>query len=94
MEIERFIIENDVERCYCSFCKEYHDCSEFGINRAIKHGYSNTCKEGKRKQRNIMPKSEIDEYISNESKRILRECGYVPSSKIPIHEQFLLKHDL
>lgn len=93
-KIERIIINNGVQFCYCTLEETYKPCTEFNTRNSESNGFQYYCKECCKLTRS-------DEYIPrirpNElklSKLILESIGYNPNSEITIHQQFIKKHSL
>ena len=95
-KIERHKIEDGVEVCFCSSEGIYKPCEEFTRSKTYEHGYDYRCKECTRTRAHSIYGSFAT--IEKEQRDILnkfyRQVGYDPQSPIPIHEQFLIRHDL
>lgn len=95
-EIDRHKIVDGVEYCLCSGHGYFLPCSEFGLAKKYHHGYNYRCKEC---AKNLTPAKwgHAQKKVENEKielQRVLKVLGYDPTSTIPIHQQFILKHDL
>lgn len=93
---QSYIIENGIPHCYCSRCAQYHECSEFHRDRRTPNGYAYNCRATcKEYSKNFSNHNETKHENTIEGNNlILKALGYDPNSSIPIHEQFLIKHDL
>jgi len=91
--MELYRVEGGIEYCYCKKCDTEHFCAEHFKNKERKHGYSLSCKSSTKNyyKAPAIPKSVI---VETESKKILKQLGFDLNSTIPVHEQFLLKHEL
>lgn len=85
--------EDGIDKCWCRRCEVWHDCTQHYINRKSKTGYSYICK-AKTKNYYKEPEVKAEVIVKMESERILKKLGYNLESSIPVHEQFLIKHDL
>lgn len=95
MKQPRRINVNGVDMCWCKRHEAYIECSKF-YYRYHNNMYEYECKECiSERNRLFKLKNKEGKPTEKELKEIfLRACGYDPESKIPIHEQFLIKHDL
>lgn len=94
--IERLKIVDGVSLCWCAGHKDYLPCKEFAPSISWNNGYNYKCvvcttaKLDERKQKKlegVIPERELLNLF-------YRQCGYDPESPIPIHEQFLIRHEL
>lgn len=95
-KIERYKIVDGEELCYCSSEGIFRPCNEFLKCSTYYHGYDYRCRLcAKNKQKSLHGQS-VD--LEKQYRKILNEfykkCGYDPKSTIPIHEQFLIRHEL
>ncbi len=95
-ELVRHKIIDGVEYCLCSSHGHFLPCTEFSNVNKYYHGYNYRCKDC---AKNLTPAQwgSGQKKVENEkmgSQRLLMVLGYDPTSTIPIHQQFLLKHDL
>lgn len=95
-KIDRYKVVDGQELCYCSSEGIFRPCNEFNRSKTYEHGFDYRCRECGRN--NVHSLYGSFETIEKENRKILdefyRTCGYDPSSPIPIHEQFLIRHDL
>lgn len=94
MEKSVYRIVDDIEFCYCVKCKEYHDCTEFGYDTRTPHGYSKTCEKMMKERLGFKSHFSQSQFNRKSADEILTKLGYNLKSTIPVHEQFLIKHDL
>lgn len=95
-KLNRYKIEDGIELCFCSSHGEFLPCEEFTKSKTYDHGFEYRCREC---YKNKVPskygfqqnKRNIEERALND---FLIQCGYDPTSLVPVHEQFLIKHDL
>lgn len=82
--------------CYCSAHKDFLPCEHFHKSKTYEHGFDYRCVDCIRNMRHANQDFK-NKLVAKE--RVLlnafyRNCGYDPESPIPIHEQFLIRHDL
>ena len=84
------------EWCYCSSHDGWLPCSEFGKVKKYTTGYNYRCKECALSKipSKYNPRKTQTFNEENSVREILKIIGYNPDSQIPVHEQFLIKHDL
>jgi two-component SAPR family response regulator len=95
---EKVIYMDDEEYVWCSREKEYIHNTEFeyGKNGVYKL-FCEKCSEIVYDERNInYTKGAVDrnEYVEEQSKKMLENIGYDFNSEYTIHQQFLMKHNL
>jgi hypothetical protein len=88
------VIEEGEKKCFCKNCNVFHPCTEHFVNAKTNNGYSYNCKATTKNYYAPPQKFTQAEIVQKETNRILKSLGYDLSSPIPIHQQFLLKHDL
>lgn len=88
------IIEDGVDKCFCSRCDEYHDCIEFHRDRRTPTGYAYNCIATAKKYGVTQSQQTFLRETKEGSDVVLKALGFDPNSTIPVHEQFLIKHDL
>jgi hypothetical protein len=93
-KIERVIIEDGVQLCYCTLEKIYKPCTEFNTRNSESNGFQYYCKECCKITRGDDYNPRIRPNESKLSKLILESIGYNTSSEITIHQQFIKKHSL
>jgi hypothetical protein len=98
-EIERLKLVDGKPLCWCSVHKDYLPCEEFTPSITYYHGYNFRCRScdleirSEKKRQKILERGPV--YTEREIlNNFYREIGYDPESPIPIHEQFLIRHDL
>jgi hypothetical protein len=95
MKQKNLEIVDGVEWCLCSACGTKKIC-ELNFYYDKRHNYfTNVCRlcmNAQKRDKNYIPKYPPGDIL--QSKQVLRLIGYDPDSKIPVHEQFNLKHDL
>jgi len=91
--MEQYIVLDGIEYCYCKKCETTHFCAEHFKNKRSSHGYSLNCKSSTKNYYKppAIPKKQI---VEIECKKILKQLGFDPNSTIPVHEQFLIKHEI
>lgn len=94
--LQRYKVIDGQPWCFCSSHDEFFPCEQFTKSRTFEHGYEYRCKSC---QYNQIPSKYSTRGISRQNeldivKKFLVSCGYNPESTIPVHEQFLIKHDL
>jgi hypothetical protein len=81
-----------VKWCHCAKHDGFSPCDEFGKDNHSKHKYRSSCKICERMY-NLNKEIPMG-YVEKYSRIMLTSMGYDVKSKIPIHEQFLIKHNL
>lgn len=92
-KIERIIWEDDVQKCYCSKEEIYRPCSEFTVTKD-NHGFTYYCRDCLAKMKLPDYEPEIPIYVRKGADELLQKIGYEINSDIPVHQQFLIKHQL
>jgi hypothetical protein len=91
---QRHIIVEGLDKCFCSRCDEYHDCIEFHRDRRTPTGWSYNCVATAKKYGVTESQQTFLRETKEGSDEVLKALGYDPTSPIPVHQQFLIKHDL
>lgn len=95
-KLTRIKIVDGETLCYCSSEGIFKPCDEFNRCKSYEHGFDYRCK--KCNKLNVHSVNGSYNSIEKEQRKILnnfyRQVGYDPESPIPIHEQFLIRHDL
>jgi len=96
MSIERKIVKDDIEHCWCVTQRNYFPCSNFFQSDVNDHGYHNSCKVCVTKNKvgergDLWVENARDLILAHE---LLERMGYNTKSTIPIHLQFKNKFKL
>lgn len=91
--MDKLILVDGLKLCFCIGCQTFHPCSEHFKDKKNKTGYSSRCKLNKKKY-SRPPKPSKAEFVNEESEKMLSRLGYDTNSTIPIHQQFIIKHEL
>jgi hypothetical protein len=96
MSVERKILIEGVEHCWCVTQSQYFPCSKFFKSEVNPHGYHNSCKRCVTKNKvgergEFWEENPRDLIVAHE---LLERMGYNTKSKIPIHLQFKHKFKL
>ena len=89
---EKIKIIDGQKWCHCARHDAFAPCDEFHIDNSKKHKYRSSCIvcERNMKHKEVIPLGYNERY----ARIILTRLGYDVKSKIPIWQQFLIKHDL
>jgi hypothetical protein len=85
---EKIKIIDGRQFCHCAKHNDFLPCEEFHKDNTKKHKHRSSCIECDRIGK--IP----EDYTTKHAKIILSKLGYNVKSKIPIWQQFLIKHDL
>jgi hypothetical protein len=94
--IQRLKIVDGESLCWCAQHQDYLPCEKFAASISYDNGYNYKCIEcttanrdehKKKKNEGVIPERELLNLF-------YRQCGYDPTSPIPIHEQFVIRHEL
>lgn len=95
-KLTRYKVEDGKEWCFCSSHGEFLPCEQFTKSKTYEHGYEYRCRYC---WKNSIPSKFGTHQIKQQMERnivdnFLKQCGYDPTSPVPVYEQFLIKHDL
>lgn len=92
----RFKVEEGEPLCFCSAHNDFLPCNEFIKSKGYVHGYDYRCKACQK-----LNKLSVSVLLDKQRKQertllneFYRSAGYDPESPVPIHQQFLIRHDL
>lgn len=90
-KIERLIVRDGINFCWCSYEKMYKPCNDFSP-RPGQHGFQYYCKDcaAAIKRDELEPEASI--YVRQGADLLLSRIGYELNSELTIHQQFLKKH--
>ena len=95
-KLTRYKVEDGEPLCFCSAHNDFLPCSEFNRAHYYDHGYDYRCKTCYKENKLSINRNQ--EKQREEERTVLnafyRSAGYDPESPVPIHQQFLIRHDL
>ena len=89
---EKIKITDGAKWCHCAKHDGFSLCDDFHKDKTSKHGYRSSCIECERLHK--LNKTQPLNYNERYARILLSRIGYDVKSKVPIWQQFLLKHDL
>jgi hypothetical protein len=90
---ERLIVEDGIEKCFCTQHDEYHPCENFQRSKA-NHGYQYNCRDIVRLQMVDTGTQFARVNERTQAFEMLSLIGYDTSGEVSIHEQFKQKYNL
>jgi len=94
--VNRYKVEDGEPLCFCSAHNDFLPCSEFNKSTGYQHGFDYRCRACYK-----LNKLSVNGHQGKQRKEertllnaFYRSAGYDPESPVPIHHQFLIRHDL
>lgn len=92
-KVDRLIVVDGVDMCWCSREKEYQPCANFIKNKKSSTGYQYLCKDCLYISSTLEDMTEED-FGYQEVKVLLTRLGYDVDGEETVHQQFMKKYKL
>jgi hypothetical protein len=94
-KINRIVIEDNIQKCFCSIEKIYKPCVEFSPRRENGIlGYQYYCRKCCSKLSSGELETRVPIYVREGANELLTKIGYEIDSNLSVYQQFKEKHNL